>query len=166
MTSLLILCVFPALVVYAAVTDVLTMTIPNSVVIAIIVAFMAIAPAVGMDLELVAWHLAAGASVFVLTFAAWSLGYIGGGDAKMLPAAALWVGFPQLVGLILIMAMAGGALALLVINLKSLPLPVAALSHPWVVRLQGSRHLPYGVAVAAGALAVYPHSAMMQLIIG
>jgi prepilin peptidase CpaA len=97
--------------------------------------------------------------VLTVGFACFAFGWIGGGDAKLAAATALWLGFDHLLVYLVYAAVAGGPLALLIIVFRSWPLPAMLLSHEWAQRLHDSkRGIPYGVALAIGALAIYPET--------
>ena len=49
-----------------------------------------------MPLAEIGMHVAAALAVLVVTFVFFSRGWIGGGDAKLAAATALWLGFDQL----------------------------------------------------------------------
>jgi Flp pilus assembly protein protease CpaA len=83
---------FPALMVFAAISDLLTMTISNRVSIALAVLFVGMAFACGLSPAEIAWHLACGALMLVLTFFIFARGWIGGGDSKLAAATAIWIG--------------------------------------------------------------------------
>ena len=53
-------------------------------------------------------HLGAGAVVLAVTFTFFSRGWIGGGDAKLAAATALWLGFDQLMNYLLYASLFGG----------------------------------------------------------
>jgi prepilin peptidase CpaA len=87
-------------------------------------------------------------------------GWIGGGDAKLAAAVALWVGFDNLVPYLFFAALAGGMLATLIGTFRGVPLPRQVLAEAWAVRLHDRRGgIPYGIALSAGALCVYPQTA-------
>src|ERR1700744_5421200 len=90
------LLLFPALMLFAAASDLFTMTISNRVSLILAAGFLVLAPLTGMAFHEITSHLAAGASVLVIAFACFAMGWIGGGDAKLAAAAALWVGFEAL----------------------------------------------------------------------
>jgi prepilin peptidase CpaA len=72
---------------------------------------------------------------------------------------ALWLGLDHLVAYLLCVALLGGTLALAFLALRSHPLPVPICTHRWAVRLHDRRTgIPYGLALAAGALVLYPHT--------
>src|SRR3954465_4023119 len=90
------LLLFPALMAFAAASDLFTMTIPNRVSLALAGGFLALALLTGMGFYDILNHLAAGAFVLTVAFACFTLGWVGGGDAKMVAGAALWFGFGHL----------------------------------------------------------------------
>jgi prepilin peptidase CpaA len=89
---------------------------------------------------------------------------VGGGDAKLLAAASLWIGYDQLLPYLVYVTIFGGVLALLMLAYRQTP--AGALPLPdWAVRLHKPRSgMPYGLAIAAGALAVYPMTAWSALL--
>ena len=87
----------------------------------------------------------------------------GGGDAKLAAAAALWFGFDHLLQYLLDAALLGGALTLLIINFRLMPLPPRLEQWAWVARLHEKKAgVPYGIALAAAALLVYPDTVWMK----
>ena len=62
-----------------------------------------------MPLALIASHAGAGALVLVIAFACFAFGWIGGGDAKLAAAAALWFGFDHLLDYLVYASLFGGA---------------------------------------------------------
>src|SRR3954468_840475 len=164
-TALLLL--FPALMAYAAASDVLTMKIPNRVSLALGAGFFVFAAVAGLSLADVALHVAAGALVLAVCFAMFAFGWIGGGDAKLAAATALWLGFAALTDYLLIAAIGGGALTLLVLLLRGMPLPAPALGWTWLARLhERGAGVPYGIALAGAALLVYPETSLFKLLAG
>lgn len=151
-----LLLVFPAAMAYAAASDLLTMRIANSVSLGLVAAFLLVALIAGMPVQDMLLHLAVGAGLLVAGMLLFSLNLLGGGDAKLLAAAALWIGYDQLGLFLFSVTLFGGALALLLLAYRRLP--AAALPLPaWAVRLHtAGGGMPYGIAIAAGALTVYP----------
>ena len=82
---------------YAAASDLLTMRIANSVSLGLVAAFLVIALIAGMPAQEMLLHLAVGAGLLVAGMVLFSLNLVGGGDAKLLAAAGLWIGYEQLV---------------------------------------------------------------------
>jgi prepilin peptidase CpaA len=159
------LLLFPALMAFAAVSDLFTMTISNRISLLLLAGFIVLAAFGGMSLHAIAMHVVAGVVVLVLAFACFAAGWIGGGDAKLAAATALWFGFEHLVVYVAYAGLAGGVLTLLLIQFRRWPLPAALLSHEWVQRLHDKKSgVPYGVALAIGALTIYPDTEWMKAI--
>ena len=153
------LLLFPALMAFAAASDLFTMTISNRVSLALVGGFFALALLGGMGLQDVLAHSAAGAAVLAVAFACFALGWIGGGDAKVAAAAALWFGFPHLLEYLLYASLFGGALTLLLLQFRQWPLPWSLGGQPWLVKLHArDTGIPYGIALAIGALVIYPET--------
>jgi len=159
-----LLTLFPVLAIIAALTDVTSFTIPNRISAILVLAFFPAALAmarplgeVGVDVAVFLVALLAGMGMF-------AAGWIGGGDAKLLAAASLWLGLPALPVFLIVTALAGGALAMLLMNARSPWVqPYLAGAPAWVTRLATpGADVPYGVAIATGALAAFPQCALMH----
>ncbi len=156
------LLLFPALMAFAASSDLFTMTISNRLSLALTGTFFLLALITGMSLTMIGMHLEAAALVLVVAFFFFSMGWIGGGDAKLAAAVALWFGFPHLLDFLLNAALLGGALTLLIIQFRRLPLPHVLARQGWILRLHDAGGgVPYGIALAAAALLVYPNTIWM-----
>lgn len=161
MLELALLVVFPALMAYAAASDLLTMTIPNRLSLALVAAFAVFALIAGLAPIDILMHIGAGACVLAVCFGLFAMGWIGGGDAKLAAVTALWLGFQPLLEYLFIAALAGGALSVLILILRGPSLAVGLPHWDWLDRLRDERNgVPYGIALALAALAVYPHSAI------
>jgi prepilin peptidase CpaA len=148
--------VFPFAMAFAAATDLFTMTIPNRLTLGLGVAFFLLAPIAGLGWQDILSHMSAGAAMLLAGILLFSLGWLGGGDAKLLAAASLWLGFDQLAMFLTYTAAFGGALALAILAYRGTPVSVFPLPG-WAARLHTKGEgMPYGVAIAAGALFVYP----------
>jgi prepilin peptidase CpaA len=157
------LLLFPALMAFAASSDLLTMTISNKVSLALTAGFLVLAPAAGMGIGEVGMHVVAGCSALAATFCLFACGWIGGGDAKLAAATALWLGFDQLLPYLFVASLLGGALTLLVLQFRLFPLPNALQGTSWAERLhRKDAGVPYGIALAAAALIVYPDTIWMH----
>jgi len=154
---------FPALMAFAASSDLFTMTISNRVSIVLIAGFFALAMMTGMSGGEIVSHVGAAALVLAVTFTCFAAGWIGGGDAKLAAATALWFGFDHLLVYLLYASLLGGALTLLVIQARAVPLPAMLAGKDWAERLHDKDGgVPYGIALAAAALIVYPETAWMK----
>ena len=159
------LVLFPALMAFAASSDLLTMTISNRVSLILIAGFVALALVSGMHVTDVLWHVAAASIVLVVAFGFFTQGWIGGGDAKLAAATALWLGFDHLLPYLVYASLFGGALTLLLIQFRLAPLPAMLARQEWVQRLhRKDGGVPYGIALAAAALAVYPETQWMSAV--
>ncbi len=159
------LVLFPAVMAFAASSDLLTMTISNRVSLVLAGGFLALAPASGMGPAEILSHTGAAAIVLIVGFGFFARGWIGGGDAKLAAASALWFGFEHLVDYLFYASLFGGGLTLLLLQFRTLHLPPRLACQDWIERLhRKGGGIPYGIALAAAALAVYPNTAWMQSI--
>ena len=109
MPEAIILVVFPFCMAFAAISDILSMTIANRVSLILIAGFAIAAPLAGMEWQVFGMHFLAAALVLSVTFGLFALGGMGGGDAKLLTATALWMGFGiHLVEYLVVSAFVGG----------------------------------------------------------
>jgi prepilin peptidase CpaA len=156
----LVLGAFAALVIAAALKDLSSFTIPNWISAALTLAFAPAALLLGLSLGAIGYHVAVGVGALVLAATMFALGWIGGGDAKLMAAAALWVGLGGAAPFLLYTALAGGALALSLVALRSAWIrPLAEAGPTWARRLATpGEAAPYGVAIAIGALAAFAGS--------
>ncbi len=162
LTEAITLTLFPAMMAFAASSDLFTMTIANRVSLILIGGFGLLAIMTGMSAMDALLHVGAGASVLVVAFALFSFGWIGGGDAKLAAATALWFGFNHLFDYLIYSSILGGALTLLLIQFRMFPLPHVLVGRDWIERLhRRGGGIPYGIALAAAALLVYPHTEWM-----
>ncbi|MCB1540685.1 MAG: prepilin peptidase [Rhodoblastus sp.] len=161
MLDLAILAIFPGVMIFAAISDMLTMKIPNLASIVLAIGFFIMAIAIGMQWSTIGWHLLAGALMLVLCFVMFNLGWIGGGDAKLAAATALWLGFGLLPSYGVFASIFGGVLTLAILQLRQMALEGALSTAPWLARLrEKSGGIPYGIALAAAGLVVYPDTAI------
>ncbi len=159
------LLLFPALMAFAAASDLFTMTISNRVSLALCAGFFILALAGGMAPYDILAHIGAGAVLLVVAFTCFAMGWVGGGDAKLAAAAALWFGFPNLMNFLLYASLFGGALTLLLLQFRQWPLPYGLAGQSWLARLHAKESgIPYGIALSLGALMVYPESEWMKAI--
>jgi prepilin peptidase CpaA len=151
---------FALCMVSAAVTDLLSMTIRNRVSIVMIVSFAVIAPLAGMEWQSYALHWAAGLVVLLVTFGLFALGAMGGGDAKLMSATALWMGLgPALTEYVLIASVLGGLLTLSILLLRVSPKPIMNSAGRFLPHLVDKKiGIPYGIALGAAGLLTSPNS--------
>jgi prepilin peptidase CpaA len=165
MTETISLTLFPAMMAFAGASDLFTMTIANRVSLILVAGFLLLASMTGMSLSEMLSHAGASALVLAVAFIFFSRNWIGGGDAKLAAATALWLGFDHLLDYMIYASLGGGVLTLLLMQFRTMPLPTALQGAEWAERLHRlDGGIPYGIALAAAALAVYPHTAGMQTI--
>jgi len=139
----ILLAALAILLVVAAVIDVRTLTISNRLNIAVALLALPFWWSVGLPLwPDAAVQLAVAGGVFVLFALAFYAGMMGGGDVKLAAALALWFSPVSTVRFLVITSIAGGVLTLLVLAVHRLR------------SREGRPEIPYGVAIAIGALAI------------
>jgi prepilin peptidase CpaA len=159
------LLLFPALMAFAAASDLVSMTISNRVSLALVAGFFTLAALGGMGLHDIFSHVGAGATVLAVGFACFAMGWVGGGDAKVAASAALWFGFGHLLDYLLLASLFGGALTLLLLQFRQWPLPYPFARQGWLLKLHAKETgIPYGIALAIGALVVYPETDWIKAI--
>jgi prepilin peptidase CpaA len=157
------LLLFPALMAFAASTDLFTQKIYNGVPITLAVGFFALAALDRMPAADIGDHLGAGLAVLGVCFVFFVRGWCGGGDVKLAAAAALWLGWTHLFDYLLCTSLLGGALTVLLLEFRKRSLPLTLASQAWVARLhEPGGGVPYGIALATAALVVYPSTAWMH----
>lgn len=158
-----IMLLFPAAMAFAAASDFITMTIPNRISIVLVAGFALLAFFLAMPLPTLGMHLATGAVVLAVCFGLFAFNFIGGGDAKLLAVGALWMGWPGTMTFLIYTALFGGALALILLGVRKLPLPSGLVKYEFIDRLHiDGGDAPYGIAIAAGAMMTYPSTFWMQ----
>jgi prepilin peptidase CpaA len=163
----LVLVALPALLAAAAGWDMASFTIPNRLQIALLVAFMLFVAATGMNLSVLGWHLLAGLAGLLIGFGLFAAGWIGGGDAKLFAAVALWLGFRDMMPYAIVASVFGGVLTIGLLVMRGWPLPPFLARYPWVLRLHDRKAgIPYGVALAAGAFMLLPQTEIFRLAAG
>jgi prepilin peptidase CpaA len=151
--------IFPAAMALAAAMDLLTMKIPNRLSAALAIGYLAVALVLRVPAHEIVMHALCGAAMLIVTFAMFNLGWIGGGDAKLAAATALWLGWTPLADYGLASALTGGALTLAILMARRLTLPPFLASHAWIARLHDAKTgIPYGIALALGGMIAYPET--------
>jgi prepilin peptidase CpaA len=156
MIGLIALVIFAGLLIYAAYSDIVSLTIPNWVSIVMAALFAPVAIALQTPLGDIGMHYLFGVAVLAVGFFLFQAGVFGGGDAKLVAAAAVWTGFASFPPFILGTALAGGALALGLLTARKWS-PFFAGAPSFVNRLLTPKSgVPYGVAIMAGGLLALP----------
>ncbi|HFB2048103.1 MAG: prepilin peptidase [Hyphomicrobiaceae bacterium] len=151
-----ILMIFPAAMVLASMLDLFTMTIPNKISIVLLVSFIIFAPLTGMDWNQFLAHLVIASVILTIGILLFALGTVGGGDAKLLAVASLWIGydFPTYM---LFVTLAGACLSVAIILYRSILPPFWLVDVKWAMRLHNKKEgIPYAIALTTGALITFP----------
>jgi len=135
----------------AALWDAATFTIPNWISIALVVLFIPYAVSTPeMTWGNIGTHLLVAGIAFAVGFALFAMNVLGGGDVKLMTATLLLIGNDGLDNFLVIVALTGGvlsvgAIVLYVLRRRLIYIKGKSLRHI---------HLPYGLALCAGGLAV------------
>ena len=148
---------FPLVMIWAMVADFRTFEIPHSLPIALVVVFPIAAWAANMSWQQIAW--ACGLATFMLVVAILMVLFrvMGGGDGKLIAAAALWTGPEAIMPFLLLIALMGGVLALVILLYRRLPLASTLASFTAFQKMHAEkRDLPYAIAIGIAGLIIYP----------
>ena len=153
----------PLCLAFAAFTDLLSMTIPNRIPLILLLSFFVVAPFSGMDWQTFAMRLAAAAAVFFACFALFAANVMGGGDAKLLTAAAVWYGFNiSLIEFLLSVTLVGGVLTLCILLLRSRSQEIMVIGIPIPDSLLVAKRIPYGIGIAIAGLLTYGEAPLVK----
>lgn len=164
--TLLALAVCPALMIVGGLYDLTTMKIPNWISLALLAGFVPAALLVGLAPVDIAIHFGVGLAALFAGMGLFALNWIGGGDAKLLAAGCLWMGPTGSLFFVLNSAIIGGVFCLALITARKLA-PAYPHAPGWARRLlEPDGDIPYGVALAIGALMTLPSTALISAFAG
>ncbi len=167
MLSYMLISVLPAAWLVAAVNDVIEMKIPNWISIFLLACFPVAALYFGFSFSSFFACIALALGILVVGFVLFAMNKLGGGDVKLLAASTLWIGPAALLPFLMKMVLMGGLFALVIMMFRKTPLLPAYAHAPWIMNLhQSGKHMPYGVAIAAGGLWVLPETYLFSLMFG
>jgi prepilin peptidase CpaA len=149
--SWILLASFWLLLAAAAISDLRSLRISNTIVVLTFAAALAVLVLARHQSGPWWQHVAAFAIMLGTGILLFSLGWIGGGDAKLAAAAAVLFDLRELIWFVAATALAGGLLTIVLMLLRRWALRGGASR--WQGLAKG-RTIPYGVAIAAGAVAV------------
>ncbi len=138
---------------FAAAGDALWMRIPNRLILILAAGFAVTAALSHPGWTDLAANLATGAAILAGGAVLFSRGWMGGGDVKLLAVTGLWLGPAATPALLLLTALAGGLLTLTIIACHALGVDRLAQGRIAALRPPMDR-VPYGIAIAAAAIAV------------
>lgn len=163
MITAAIFLIFPLCLTIAALSDLFTMTIPNRASVILIGGFLIIAPFIGLSFPEIGMHLGGAAIVFSVCFALFALNIMGGGDAKLLSAAALWFGFnTSLLEFVIYVSFVGGLITVLILSLRARVDLITAVGLRVPSSLLVAKKIPYGLAIGIGGFMAYPSSPLVE----
>ena len=142
----------------AAISDVISLRIPNYLSVALVALFAVHAMVDAMPLDAVLWHVMAGATVLAVGMALFAFGLFGGGDIKLLAAVALLIGWSSLLPLVVMVAVVGGLLAVVIATMRArgvMPF-LGSIGVRGAIFDSDRAYVPYAVAIAAGWFFVGP----------
>ena len=154
---------FAFCMIFAALSDLTSMRIPNRCVLLLLGGFALAAPLAGMGWQtFFANHLPIAAITLAVGFVMFAAGWVGAGDVKLMSATALWLGFPDSLNYLLLASVMGGAFALMLLAARRLALPDSLAQVNWINRLHSPKSgLPYGIALGPVGLYAFSQSPWM-----
>jgi prepilin peptidase CpaA len=164
--TLYIIFIFAGCMLAASWSDLTSMTIPNWISLVLVAGFLILSPFAWQGWDVFGTHILVGVVCFAIGVGMFALGWMGGGDAKLFAATSFWWVWPDLWVYLVFTAIAGGVLAIfLLVGRKYLPVKV--LTTDWMHRLfKDEKKMPYGLALAFGALVTLPRSDIYQFVAG
>ncbi|MCP2155174.1 prepilin peptidase [Agrobacterium tumefaciens] len=155
--------IVPLCLAFAALNDLFSMTIPNRIPLLLLLSFAVVAPFSGMDWQTYVMSLVAGIVVLFSCFALFATNVMGGGDAKLLTAAAVWYGFNiSLIEFLLSVTFIGGVLTLGILLLRSRSQEIMAAGIPIPDSLLVAKKIPYGIGIAIAGLLTYGETPIVK----
>lgn len=155
---------------WAALTDLYTFRIFNSLILALIGGFALYVIASGMlfspgGLTLLGWHMLASFVAFVCFLLFYAIGQMGAGDVKLIAATALWLGWHRItLDYVLYALIAGGLLTIILLVWRRFLLPNALSKVRFIKRLHIRRlKTPYGISLGAVAIWASFHAPIFQI---
>jgi prepilin peptidase CpaA len=157
---------FPILMALSASMDLLTFTIPNRLCLALALGYLLFAALLGVPAVDILLNISCALAILAIAFVVFSLGWIGGGDAKLAAATAAWLGWAAILDYGLAAALFGGVLTLVILGARMAPLPAVFGRIDWLARLHNANAgVPYGIALAAAGLMQYPNSSIWTAVV-
>ena len=113
-----ILVFFPALMALSASMDLLTYTIPNRICVGLALGYLALAAPLGVLAADMLLNFSCACVILAIAFVMFNLGWVGGGDAKLAAATALWLGWSSILDCGVSAAIYGGILTLIILKFR------------------------------------------------
>jgi len=165
--ALIFLSAFPAALLIAAINDLMEFKIPNWASGVMFLSYFAASALLGAPISQLLEGVFLALAVLAVGFTLFATKIIGAGDAKLLAAAAPWIGLSALLSFVLNVAIAGAFFAIVLMLFRQVPLLPVYARAPWLIRLhERPRDIPYGVAIAIGGMLTFPQTPNFQLAFG
>lgn len=160
--SLLMTAIVFVVTVLSCVSDIRSLRIPNWHSLVILCCF---APAwwAMPGLFGALWqHVGAMGFMFVMTYAMFILGMVGGGDSKFATALGLWIGLKGLILFMFYMAIIGGVVGIASLAIRKYKPFKNLKAGSWAEQAQSGRNVvPYGLAIGLGAWVTFFHTGLI-----
>ena len=168
-----IIFVFAVAMFTAAYRDATTMKIPNWASLLVLAGFFLVVPfiwsswaEIGSAWHIFGEHILVGLTVFAVGLTVFAFGWLGGGDSKLMAATAFWWQWPDLLIYMFYTTMAGAIFAIILMVGRRY-IPDRVLTTPLLSTLfKDGKNMPYGLALAFGALATLPQSTIFKAALG
>lgn len=142
------------------------MQVSDRVVLLLFAMFPVLAPLAGWSLETIVLSVAVAMIAFFTSVAFFALGWMGGGDGKLITVSVLWLGAEQAANFVIHTALLGGLCAVCLLAFRRLTLPTIWRDKAWIVRLHAAdTGVPYAVAIGIAGLIVLPHTPWIKDVI-
>jgi prepilin peptidase CpaA len=149
--------------VLSCISDVRSLRIPNWHSLAIAGCFIPAFAASPEAFHGVWQHIGAMGIMFIVSYAMFAVGMMGGGDSKLATALALWAGLKGLAPFLLFMAIAGGVIGGVSLVIQKKKFFKKPIKGSWVEQAQKGRSaIPYGVAISFGAWISFFHTGFIH----
>ncbi len=158
MLPIIVVLPLPLALVWAMVSDVMRLEIPNTIPVVLVVAYLLAATVTGVEFLTVLRQLAIAAAVLAAGLALFAARIVGGGDVKLLAGCLPWLGLDQLPLFFLLMSLIGGLLGLVALWLRRFSFGPTWRRSRWFEQLSmGQQKIPYGLAIGTAGLYVMPN---------
>lgn len=144
-----------ALLIAAGLYDIKTFTIPHAFTFAVAGLFVIGALFIGLSPIEWGWHVLSAALAFIIAFALFVFGMMGGGDVKLFAALALWISPSGLLPLVFWVTMTGLVISLVILLIKTLQNKrddAAKITWRQALKVAVKTRIPYGPAITIGTL--------------
>lgn len=161
---------FPFAVILAGFYDIDRYEIPHFIPISLSVIFIIFAClSPHFTWEIIGYHFLTAFCVFIIGFILFITLHFGGGDAKILSAIALWLGFNDFIIFLNYLCFVGGGVAFFLCYFRTFPCYPIILMNRWTSNLYlgtaGTPNaIPYAVPIAISLLLILPKTFLYQML--